>query len=75
MQIISIISDKTHYDEDRGRHFPLFLDAILQAADRYKANELRLQPFSSKKLGDTCKEARNAVFGASCFDHFLWKTF
>ena len=75
MQIISIISDKTHYDEDRGRRFLFFLDAILQAADRYKANEHRLQPFSCKKLVDTCKECMNAVVGASCFDHSLWKTF
>lgn len=75
VQIISIVSDKTHDGEDRGGKCLCFLDAMLQAADRYKANEHKLQPFGCKKLVDTCKEAISAVLGERSVDDFLWKTF
>ena len=69
-QIISIISDKTHDGEDCGRNCLCFLDAMLQAADRYKANEHKLQPFECKKLVNTCKEAMNAVLGDRSVDEY-----
>ncbi|KAF6224723.1 hypothetical protein HO133_009916 [Letharia lupina] len=75
VQIISIVSDKTHDGGERGRNCVCFLDAILQAADRYKANEHKLQPFGFKELVSTCQEAMSAVLGERSVDDFLWKTF
>ena len=75
VQIISIISDKTHDDEDLGRNCLCFVDVLLQAADRYKANEHKLQPFGCKELVRTCKEAMSTVLGERSADDFLWKTF
>lgn len=75
VQIISIISDKTHNGEDRGRNCLCFSDALLQAADLYKANEHKLQPFGCKELVNTCKEAMSAVLEERSMDDFLWKTF
>lgn len=74
-QIVSIISDKTHDGEDRGRRCLCFLDVMLQAADRYKTNEHKLQSFGCKELVNTCKEAMSAVLGERSVDDFLWKTF
>ena len=75
VRIINIVSDKTHDGEDRGRNCLCFLDAMIQAADRCKANEHRLQPFGCKDLVDTCKEAMSTVLGERSVDAFLWKTF
>ena len=75
VQIISIISDQTHDGEDRGRNCLCFLETILQAADRYKANEHKLQPFGCNELVDTCKIAMSAVLEGRSMDDFLWKTF
>ena len=74
-QIVSIISDKTHDGEERGRSCLCFLDVMVQAADRYRANEHRLQPFGCKELVATCKEAIDAVLGDRRLDNFLWKIF
>ena len=74
VQIISIISDKTH-NKDRGRNCLCFLDAILEAADRSKTNEHKLQPFGWKELVNTCKEAMTIVLGERSVNDFLWKTF
>ena len=75
VQIISIISDKTHDGENRGRNCLCFLDVMVQAADRYKVNEHRLQPFGCKELVTTSKEAIIAVLGDRSLDDFLWKIF
>lgn len=75
VQIISFISDRTHDGEERGRNCLCFLDVMLQAADRYKANEHKLQPFGCKELVNTCKEAMSTVLGERSVDDFLWKTF
>ena len=75
VQIISIISDKGHVDKERGQNCLCFLDTLLQAADRYKANEHRWQPFGCKELVHTCKDAMSAVLGERSVDDFLWKTF
>ena len=75
VQIISIISDKTHGGDDRGRNCLCFLDVMLEAADRYKDNEHKLQPFGCRELVSTCKEAMSAVLGERSLDDFLWKTF
>lgn len=75
LPIISIISDKTHDGEDRGRNCLCFLDVMLQCADRYKANEHKLQPFGCKELVDTCKEAMSGILSERSVDDFLWKTF
>lgn len=74
-QIISIISDKGHGDQERGQNCLCFLETLLQAADRYKANEHRWQPFGCKGLVHTCKKAMSAVLGERSVDDFLWKTF
>lgn len=75
VRIISTISDKTHNGEDCGRNCLCFLDTILQAADRYKANEHKLQPFGWKGLVNTCKEAMSLVLGERSVEDFLWETF
>lgn len=75
VQIISIISDRTHEGEDRGRSCLCFLNAMLESADRYKANEHKLQPFGCKELVKTCKEAMTVVLSERSVDSFLWKTF
>ena len=75
VQIVSIISDKTHDGGEIGRNCLCFLDVMVQSADRYKANEHRLQPFGCKELVDTCKEAINEVLGDRSLDDFLWKIF
>ena len=75
VQIISIISDKTHDGEERGRNCLCFADVMLQAADRYQANVHKLHPFGCKELVSTCKEAMSAVLGERSLDDFLWKTF
>lgn len=72
VRIISIVSAKTHNCED---YCLCFLDAMLRAADRYKANEHKLQPFGSKDLVNACKEAMSLVLGNESVDDFLWKTF
>lgn len=75
VQIISIISDKTHVGEDRGRNCLCFADVMLQAADRYQANVHKLHLFGCKELVSTCKEAMSTVLGERSLDDFLWKTF
>ena len=75
VQIISIISDKTHGGEESGRNCLCFLDVMLEAADRYKANEHRAQPFGCKELVNTCKEAMIFVLDEMSAEDFLWKTF
>ena len=75
LQIVFIISDSTHEGEKREGHCLCFLDALLQAADHYKANEHRTRVFGYKQLVDTCKEAMITVLGESIVDDFLWKTF
>lgn len=74
VQIISIISDKTHGGEDDGQNCLCFLETMLQAADRYKANEHKLQPLGCKELVNTCKEAMSAVLSEKSVEDFLWKT-
>ena len=74
-QIVSIISDKTHDGEERGPNCLCFLDVMVQAADRYRANEHKMQPFGCKELVTTCKEAISAVLGDRSLDDFLWKIF
>ena len=74
VQIIAIISEKTHGGEEEPRQDCLcFLDVILTAADRCKDNEHRLQPFGCKELVSTCKEAMSNVLGDRSVDGFLWK--
>ena len=75
VQIIAIISDKTHGGEEGGRNCLCFLDVMLQAADRCKANEDKLQPFGCKEIVNTCKEAMSDVLGERRADEFLWKIF
>ena len=75
VRILAIISDKTHGDEDCGRYCLCYLDTMLQAADRYKANEHQLPPFGCKGLVNICKEAMSAVLADSSVDDFLWKIF
>lgn len=72
VRIISIVSAKTHNGED---YCLCFLNAMVQAADRYKANEHKLQPFGCKELVNACKEAMISVLGDRSVDDFLWKTF
>ena len=75
VQIIAIISDKTHDGEECGRNCLCFLDVMLQAADRCKANEHRRQPFGCKELVSTCMEAMEGVLGERSADEFLWNIF
>lgn len=72
VRIISIVSAKTHNGED---YCLCFLDAMLQAADRYKANEHKLQPFGCKDLVNACKEAMRSVLSDKSVDDFLWINF
>ena len=54
VRIVSIISDTAHDKEDKGRKCMCFVDAVLGAADRFKANEHKLQPLGCKRLVETC---------------------
>lgn len=72
VRIISIVSAKTHNGED---YCLCFLDAMLQAADRYKANEHKLQLFGCKDLVNACKEAMRSVLSDKSVDDFLWINF
>ena len=72
VRIISIVSAKTHDGENQCL---CFVDAMLQAADRYKANEHKAQPFGCKGLVKACKEAMGFVLGDRSVDNFLWNIF
>ena len=73
IRIISIVSDNAHGEEGKGQYCLCFLDAMLSAADRYKDNEHKLQPFGSKDLVQTCKDAMNTVVGGRSLEDYLWK--
>ena len=73
VQIVSHISDRTHGEKDKGARCLSFLEAMVTAADRFKDNEHKLQPFGYKDLVDSCKEAITIVAGNSSLDEFLWK--
>ena len=75
VQIISIISGRTHDSGDHDGYCLCFLDAMLRAADLYRANEYKLQTFGNKELVDACKEAMRATLGGRSVDEFVWKTF
>ena len=71
--IITSISKKAHGTDDQGSHCLCFLETMLTAADRYKANEHRAQPFGHKDLVRACEEAMTAVLADRHLDEFLWK--
>lgn len=73
VRIVSIISDKTHGDSQHDRNCLCFLDAIISAADRYRENEYRMQPFGCKEVVGHCKDAIVEVLGGKPLDDFLWK--
>lgn len=73
IRIISLISDNAHGENGKGQYCLCFLDAILSAADLYKDNEHRLQPFGSRDLVQTCKDAMNTVVGGRSLEDYLWK--
>lgn len=73
VQIISLISDKTHGDSDQGSRCLCFLEAMLSAADRHKNNEHKLELFGCKDLVETCKEAMSSVLGETDLHEFLWE--
>ena len=73
VRIVSLISDKTHGEEHRGLNCLCFLDAIVSAADRYKDNEHRLQPFGCKELVGSCKDAMRDALGGIEVEEFLWR--
>lgn len=76
IRIISIISDKTHPSSEKkaGQNTPClcFLDSMLAAADRYRENEHRMQPFGCKELVTVCGEAMQTVLEGREVGEFLW---
>jgi hypothetical protein len=73
VRIVSIISDKMHDDKHRGINCLCFTDILLTAADRYKENAHKLQPFGCKELVEMCKSAITQVLGETKLDAFVWK--
>jgi hypothetical protein len=73
IRIISIISDTAHGEKGKGQYCLCFLDAILSAADRFRDNEHKLQPFGSKELVQTCKDAMSTVLDGRSVEEYLWK--
>ena len=73
IRIITVISKSTHDSDDRGTHCLCFLDMMLTAADRYKENEHRAQPFGYKDLVKVCQESMITVLADEPLDNFLWK--
>lgn len=73
VRIVSMISDKAHGDTDQGSRCLCFLEAIVTAADRFKDNEHKLQPFGYKALIESCKETIVTVVGDTSLEDFLWK--
>jgi hypothetical protein len=73
VQIVGIISDKTHEDKHRGIHCICFPEVLLNAADQYKENEHKLHPFGCKEPVETCKNAMAQVLGERKLDEFFWK--
>ena len=73
MRIVSLISDRAHDGHEQGRNCLCFLDVVLSAADRYKDNAHRMQPFGCRDLVGICKEAMSTVLGGRALEEFLWK--
>lgn len=73
VRIVGIISRHAHEEEDQGSRCLCFLDTILSAADRYRDNEHKMQPFGCKGLRQGCEKAIVTVLGDISLDDFLWK--
>lgn len=74
VRIVGIISNHAHEEEDQGSRCLCFLDTILSAADRYRDNEHKMQPFGCKGLRQGCEKAILTVLGDVSLDDFLWKS-
>lgn len=75
VRIVSLISDRTHQGEnEHGRNCLCFLDAMLEAADRYRDNtRYRMEPFGCRELVGRCKEAILEVLEGRGLEEFLWE--
>ena len=57
MRCLRIVSGHIHQGHALGNICLCFVNHILTAADRYKDNEHKMQPFGLKDLVKTCKNA------------------
>ncbi|ERF77085.1 hypothetical protein EPUS_06303 [Endocarpon pusillum Z07020] len=77
IRIVSLISDRTHQAGEpkapTGQNCLCFLDAMLDAADRYKENEHKMQLFGCRELVKICGESMLEVLGGKDVEEFLWK--
>ena len=73
VHIVSILSDRVHGDTDQGCRCLCFLEVMVSAADRFRDNEHKLQPFGYRELVENCKEAMMTVLGNKTLEDFLWK--
>lgn len=83
IRIVSLISDRVHQQGQAEGISPTtaplitnclcFLDAMLDAADRYRDNEYRMQPFGCGRLVEICGGAIREVLGEVGLEGFLWE--
>lgn len=73
VRIVGMISDEMHEEQHRGTNCVCFTEVLLNAADRYKENEHKMQPFGCKELVETCKRAMERVSGERELEEYLWK--
>ena len=70
VKIIEIVTTRGH--DDNEKYCLCFCTAMLEAADRYRTNEHKLEPFGCPELLKTCKEAMSSVLGNRPLSEFLW---
>lgn len=72
VRIIEMISEKGHDDKENNQHCLCFANAMLEAADRYRANEHKFEPFGCPDLLKTCQNAMSEVLRNRPLSDFLW---
>lgn len=70
VKIIEIITARGHDGDEK--HCLCFCTAMLEAADRYRTNEHKMEPFGCPELLKTCKEAISSVLKDRPLSDFVW---
>ena len=73
VRCLRLVSSKIHDNDEPGNICLCFVNHVLDAADRFKDNEHRTQPFGLKELVRHIEKSMREVFGGRGCEEFVWK--